>query len=227
MLGVFQKVKSPTSGEWHGSPSPLRTLHACLIIAAIFAANLAGCMSYHASSQSRFEHAISGAALTTGDWPTREVSCVESVRDATPKQYYRLQLDGSKTVDQVSSAHAKLVSEPYMTVTFNEVIGPGLLRVVADPNQPDPDDLKSWSDIHQGFHPNAWFLSSLSLTDPRRGSMLAAQRRFRIKDENGTPHSGVKYSNVDLSTAIKEGIPICFPPIQKAPPRGLLIHFVA
>src|SRR5689334_18549596 len=83
------------------------------------------------------------AALTAGDWPVRDTACLEALRDGTPRDYYRLKLDGSKTIDQISAAHAKLVTRPYMTVTFNEIVGPGLLRVVSDPNQPDPDDLKA------------------------------------------------------------------------------------
>jgi predicted esterase len=184
-------------------------------------------MAYHASEESRSECVISGPALADSDWPSRDKACLEPVRAATPEKYYRLQLDGSKTVDQLSPIHARLVTDPCMVVTFNQIVGQGLLRVVTDPNQPDPDDLRSWSDVRQGFHANAWFLSSLSYNDPRRGTMLAAMRRLRAKDENGSPSAGVRYSNVDLSTAIKEGIPICLPPVQATQPRGLLIHFVA
>jgi dienelactone hydrolase len=184
-------------------------------------------MSYHASDQSRFDHAISSPAITTSDWPARDTACLEALRDATPKQYHRLELDGSKTIDEVSPVHARLVKDPFLVVTFNEVVGPGLLRVVSDPRQPDPNDLKSWNDIHQGFHPNAWFLSSLTLNDLTRAKNFAQQHRFREQDENASPHAGVRYSNQDLSTAIKEGIPICLPPVQKTPPKGLLIHFVA
>ena len=220
MRGVFQNGLGQTSRTWRAG-----------IVAGLTAAIglfSGGCM-YHAASsdQDRFDREISGPALTSSDWPSRNTAPLEAIRDSTPKQYFRLQLDGSKTIDQVSPVHAKLVTDPYMVVTFNEIVGSGLLRVVTDPNQPDPNNLKSWSDIHQGFHPNAWFLSSLTLSDSRRGAMLATQRRFRAQDENGSPRSGVRYNNQDLATSIKEGIPICFPPAQQAPPKGLLIHFVA
>lgn len=225
MRGVFHKELSRTSGgvpAGHGNLS-----RAAIVAAGLLAGSLGGCMAYHASDQTRFEHAISGAALSASDWPVRDTASLETIRDSTPKDYYRLKLDGSKTIDQVSPAHAKLVTQPYMTVTFNEIVGTGLLRVVSDPSQPDPDDLKSSADVHQGFHPNAWFLSSLTLNDPRRNGYLNSTRRFRAKDESGSPNSGVRYSNTDLATAIKEGIPICFPPVQETPYRGTLVHFVA
>jgi hypothetical protein len=189
--------------------------------------NLGGCMSYHASDQSRFDHAITGPAMTAADWPARDTACLEVLRDTTPKEYRRLQLDGTRSIDEISPIHAKLVRDPYLIVKFNEIVGPGLLRVVDDPRQPDPDDLKSWNDKHQGFHPNAWFLTSLTLNSPDRPKHLAELRKFRAQDENASPHAGVRYSNVDMTTAIKEGIPICFPPVQQTPPKGLLIHFVA
>jgi dienelactone hydrolase len=225
MREVFQKVQ----GETSRGVREVRGARAGIVaaLATIVGLSLGGCMAYHASDKSRFERTITVEPLTSSDWPARDTTCLEVLRDNTPQEYYRLQLTGEKTIDQIAPAHAKLVSKASMSVCFNEIVGPGLLRVVCDPSQPDPDDLKSWLDIHQGFHPNAWFLSSLTLNDPRRPAILAQQKRFRTEDENGSPHSGVRYSNTDLSTCIKEGIPICFPPIQKTPPRGLLIHFVA
>ncbi len=236
MREVFQKSQAATSGTSGVSNMgrvgvgrvgvAMRT--GCLAgIVSLAGYGLTGCMAYRSADQSRAEHAIAGATMTASDWPGRDTTCLEAIRDATPKLYHRLELTGEKSVDQLLPAHARLVTEPSMIVKFNEIMGPGLLRVVFDPNQPNPGELKSWNDIHQGFHPNAWFLSSLTLNDPRRPGMLAQQRRFRAKDEASNPSSGVRYNNEDLTTAIKEGIPICFPPVQKVEPRGLLIHFVA
>ncbi len=165
MRKVFQKCRGETSRGGNGVRTGI-----VAALATLVGLSLGGCMAYHASDKSRFERTISVEPLTSSDWPARDTTCLEVLRDNTPQEYYRLQLTGEKTIDKVSPAHAKLVSEKSMSVCFNEIVGPGLLRVrlrplAARPGRPQG----SATDIHQGFHPNA-YSSSL----PSRSTTPAA-----------------------------------------------------
>jgi dienelactone hydrolase len=222
MHGVFQTFVSRTSGG--RSNRDIKVVAGAAVVGLL---TLGGCMSYRAADQGRAERAISGATMKDTDWPVRDKAEVQALKDATPQVYHQLELDGTKPLEEVLPRHRDLVVNPSMTVTFNDFVGQGLLRVVSEPNEPEPGHLTNPNDLHQGFHPNAWFLSSMTLNDSRWGLRMSNKHKARQKDEADSPQSGVRYSNADLDTAIKEGIPIGLPPIQTTPPRGLLIHFVA
>ncbi len=223
MRQVFQKASRSTSrGE---RPRGRHTLAAlALIVGAALA--VGGCTSFKSGKRGG-ETNVEIAEMTPADWPIRDTARVEGFRDATPKVYRRLDLAGSKSLDELSPRHARLVSEPMFEVTYNDIVGQGLLRVISFKDGDDPQRFTSEQDQRQGFRPNAWFLSSMTLNDPRRAGYLSRTRMKRAADEASNPLSGVQYSNVDLDTAIREGIPMGFPPVQRKAPKGLIIHFVA
>jgi len=229
MSGVFQKAAGSTSGPVSGGVVGQRRLAAmALILGAgmLLSSGLGGCMAFRKGNRAE-QKQVPIAEMTPGDWPVRDLTQVERLRDATPQVYRRLDMDGTKTVEQLSPRHAALVTQPMMKVVYNDIVGQGLLRIVDFPGGNDPAKLESDYDKKQGFRPNAWFLSSMSLRDPRRAGFIAKSRMRRAGDEAGNPTAGVKWSNVDLDTAMREGIPMGFPPVQRLEPRGLLIHFVA
>lgn len=223
MRQVFHKAAESTSGGVQ--PRNRRTL---AVLALIVGASLGfgGCTSYKAGRRAA-EPSVQIAEMTPGDWPMRDTSRLEGLRDATPTVYRRLDLSGTRPLEQLSPRHARLVTEPMFEVVHNELIGQGLLRVVSYKDGDDPQTFTTEHHERQGFRPNAWFLTSLTLSDPRRPSYIAKTRMKRAADEASNPGSGVQYSNVDLDTAVREGIPMGFPPVQRTRPRGLIIHFVA
>lgn len=223
MRQVFHKAVGSTSRG--GMP---RNFRAPAVLALIVGASLGfgGCTTYKAGKRDA-EPSVQIAELTPADWPARDLGRLERLRDATPNVYRRLDLSGTRPLSELSPRHARLVTEPMFTVVHNEILGQGLLRVVSYGDGDDPQKYTSEYHERQGFRPNAWFLTSLMLNDPTRTSYLAKTRQKRAADEASNPGAGVQYSNVDLDTAIREGIPIGFPPVQQTRPRGLIIHFVA
>ncbi|HYE60654.1 MAG TPA: hypothetical protein VD997_01540 [Phycisphaerales bacterium] len=226
MSGVFQKADGATTGALGRGVLRRAAVAALIVGAAVGTSGLGGCMSYKAGHRTAQKN-VKIAEMTPGDWPARDLAQMERLRDATPNVYRRLDMTGEKPLEQLSKRHQALVTEPMMKVVFNDIVGQGLLRIVDFPDGNDPAVLKSEYDKKQGFRPNAWFLSSLSLSDPRRPGYMARSRMRRAADEAGNPTAGVKWNNTDLDTAMREGIPMGFPPVQKTEPRGLLIHFVA
>lgn len=164
--------------------------------------------------------------LAADAWPARDVEVVRPLIAATPEKIfaYRYLPDADPSV--LDAEMRKVVEEPEALVKYAGVHGQGLLRVYEGRRGTIFDQ------IIEGFTPNASFVTSRTLTDPR-----AVERRARRLEERARiaalPYMGPGGKQQFQSTFISEdvdlysGMQIRVPERRDAPYRGVMLHFPA
>src|SRR5262245_31136353 len=191
---------------------------------------LAGCWTGSRADPARFTRAPD--TIPPDAWPPRDIEPARKLMEATPDTVFPVRWRaGVDPQAQPPQARKNVESSEY-AVTYKGLAPRGLLRIVERRRPPalaefDLDD--ALRAMFTGFIPNAYFITSRTITGPdakrrqeRRRKELASTNEMLAKAGDPTEVTGD-----DDALMLTDGIGLRFPPVRVGTVRGLILHFHA
>lgn len=191
---------------------------------------MSGCWTFTTSDLARAtnlaESTPVSSELAPDAWPARDVEVVRPLIAATPEKIFTYQylpgIDPSTMIPELR----KMVEEPEVVVRYSGVHGQGLLRVYEGRKGSFFDQILS------GFTPNASFVTSRTLTDPRAVEYRAQRLEERTRTDAlpsefpGKPKQ-VEQTYTSEDAELYSGMQVRIPEKRDTPYRGVMLHFPA
>ncbi len=191
---------------------------------------LQGCWTFTASDPERATASAESVPVSSelpGEaWPARDIEVVRPLIARTPEKVFAYRPLPGVDVAGLDAEARKLVEEPEVVVTYSGLHGQGLLRVYEGRKG------SVFDQIFDGFTPNASFVTSRTMQDPRAVERRA-QRLERRALLAALPYMGPgksrqfepTYSSEDAE--LYSGMQIRIPPPSDRAPLGVMLHFPA
>lgn len=203
---------------------------AVLVVAAGLLAVMPGCWTFTTGDPSL---AVGLAATTpvsseiaADSWPGRDVEVVRPLIAGTPERVFRYRSLPGADLSVLEPEFRKLVEEPEVVVRYAGVHGMGLLRVY------EGREGNIFDQIFDGFVPNASFVTSRTLLDPRAVENRARRTENRAKIAE-LPYMGpgakrpIEPTYAAEDAELYSGMQIRIPEKRDTPYRGVMLHFPA
>jgi hypothetical protein len=198
-------------------PTPHRLTAAA---AALWIAGLAGCAAYRAADRDLPPPSMSVAALAPDAWPARSLELRDAALSSTPREIFRVELDGTKPREDIAPDLLALASSPDVRIAFNEPFGVGIIRRI----EPGPRG-SSWTRSTR-------FVSFGSTDDGLRDQRVERWDRFLERSAGrrpGNDGSGVRAVGPEIRRLAWTGVRLSLREPRDAdasarPARGLIVH---
>lgn len=210
---------------WRGG----RVIGSGVMLGVLFV--LSGCWTFTKGNPDRAlglaESTPVSSELAADAWPARDVEVVRPLIAATPEKVFLFRYLPGVDPSTVNAENRKFVDEPEATVRYAGILGKGLLRVY-DGRKGDIFD-----QVIDGFVPNASFITSRTVTDPRAVESRARRAEERAKlaalpdMDPGSGKSAAERTYVSEDIDLYSGMQIRIPEKRESPYRGVMLHFPA